>query len=83
MRPLEVAQPQPVLLLADEEEGGHVVLALDEDLAALLELVPLAQGVHAPLAHLNENEGNLPLEKFTNRGREVCLCNNFNSSKLF
>ena len=44
------------LLLADEEVGGHVVLALDEDLAAPLELVPLAQRVHAPLTHLNEKE---------------------------
>ena len=47
--PLEVS-----VLLADEQVGRHVVLALDEDLAALLELVPLAQGVHAPLAHLKK-----------------------------
>ena len=49
MSPLEVS-----VLLADEQVGRHVVLALDEDLAALLELVPLAQGVHAPLAHLKK-----------------------------
>ena len=52
LRPLEV-------LPAFEQVGRHVVFALDEDLAALLELVPLAQGVHAPLAHLNENGGQL------------------------
>ena len=54
MSPLEVP-----FLLADEEVGGHVVLALDEDLAALLELVPLAQRVHAPLTHLEKMRDSL------------------------
>ena len=45
--------PVSALLALDEEVDVHEVLALDEYLAPLLELVPLLQDVLRPLVHLD------------------------------
>ena len=41
------------LLALDKEVDIHEVLALDKDLAPLLELVPLLEDVLGPLVHLD------------------------------